>query len=270
MAVISLLHRITMEDAGADEIKFKKLRRFNLIMGFFHFIQAAIMLAIANYSTKMVFVTSFYDGMLGGFPPTADGVVVEPLFSIPLGPMVAVFLLMSAIAHLSVSTFGYKWYVKNLKMNMNKARWFEYALSSSFMLVVIAWLCGMFDLVSLILLFSLNACMNLFGYMMELHNQTTKKTDWTSFIFGCFAGLIPWIALFMYFTGVRSGSPPDFVYGIMISIAFFFNVFAINMVLQYKKVGKWKDYLYGERFYIILSLVAKSALAWQVFAGTVV
>jgi len=40
------------------------------------------------------------------------------------------------------------------------------------------------------------------------------------------------------------------------------------MFLQYKKIGKWKDYLYGEKVYIILSLVAKSALAWQVFAGT--
>jgi hypothetical protein len=40
------------------------------------------------------------------------------------------------------------------------------------------------------------------------------------------------------------------------------------MVLQYKKVGKWADYLYGERVYIVLSLVAKSALAWQIFGGT--
>jgi hypothetical protein len=45
-------------------------------------------------------------------------------------------------------------------------------------------------------------------------------------------------------------------------------VFAINMVLQYRKVGPWRDYLFGERVYILLSLTAKSALAWQVFAGT--
>ena len=38
------------------------------------------------------------------------------------------------------------------------------------------------------------------------------------------------------------------------------------MILQYKKVGKWKDYLYGEKVYIILSLVAKTLLAWLVFA----
>jgi len=40
------------------------------------------------------------------------------------------------------------------------------------------------------------------------------------------------------------------------------------MILQYKGVGKWKDYLYGERAYIWLSLLAKTCLAWQVFAGT--
>ena len=54
----------------------------------------------------------------------------------------------------------------------------------------------------------------------------------------------------------------------VVQIAIFFNIFALNMFLQYKKVGKWKDYLHGERAYIILSLVAKSALAWQVFVGT--
>jgi hypothetical protein len=48
----------------------------------------------------------------------------------------------------------------------------------------------------------------------------------------------------------------------------FFNIFAVNQVLQYKKVGRWRDYLYGERAYVVLSLVAKSLLAWQVFAGT--
>ena len=48
----------------------------------------------------------------------------------------------------------------------------------------------------------------------------------------------------------------------------FFNIFAINMVLQYKKVGRWKDYLYGERVYIILSLSAKTVLCWLIFTGT--
>jgi hypothetical protein len=32
-------------------------------------------------------------------------------------------------------------------------------------------------------------------------------------------------------------------------------------------VGRWRDYVYGEFAYVTLSLVAKSLLAWQVFAG---
>ena len=42
------------------------------------------------------------------------------------------------------------------------------------------------------------------------------------------------------------------------------------MVLQYKRVGPWRDYLFGEAVYVLLSLTAKSALAWQIFASTLI
>jgi hypothetical protein len=113
--------------------------------------------------------------------------------------------------------------------------------------------------------------MNLFGIMMELHNLRTERTNWTSFIYGIFAGIVPWIVIFMHFYGsLASGDakPPAFVYAIIPTIFVFFNIFAVNMFLQYKKVGPWKNYLFGERVYIILSLAAKTALAWQIWAGT--
>lgn len=61
---------------------------------------------------------------------------------------------------------------------------------------------------------------------------------------------------------------PGFVYAIVVSLFLFFNVFGLNQWLQYRAKGRWADYLVGERSYIILSLVAKSLLAWQVFGGT--
>jgi hypothetical protein len=81
---------------------------------------------------------------------------------------------------------------------------------------------------------------------------------------------VPWvvIALYLWLGAMNDSKAPDFVYWIFVSIFVFFNCFAINMVLQYKKIGPWKNYAYGELVYIILSLVAKSLLAWQVFAGT--
>jgi hypothetical protein len=139
------------------------------------------------------------------------------------------------------------------------------------MIVVIMMLVGIYDIGTLLLGFFLNMMMILFGLMMEQYNQFTHKTDWSPFIYGCIAGLIPWIAISIYLFGAGGGGaarPPDFVYYIFLSMGVFFNSFAINMVLQYMKIGKWKDYLYGERMYVILSLVAKSLLAWQVFVGT--
>jgi hypothetical protein len=249
------------------EHKLFRLRRFNAIMGFLHLVQGILMIVLSNAKTYPIYTNYLR------FDPTSLSLKPNAtlFYELRFGPAVAVFLLISAVAHFILATFGYKWYVKNLKLGMNPARFYEYALSSSLMIVLIGMLVGLWDLGALILIFGLNAMMNLFGIMMELHNQTTKKTDWTSFNFGCIAGIIPWIVIVMYFLGSLTSSdakPPAFVYAIIPTIFVFFNIFAINMYLQYKKVGRWKDYLFGERVYIVLSLVAKTALAWQIFAGT--
>jgi len=251
----------------ASEKTLKGLRRFNAIMGFFHLVQGILMIVLSNDATYP-FTTAYLKFDLDTFKLSSN---LQDAGELLFGPAVAVFLLLSAVAHFSLATFGYKWYVSNLKKGMNPARFYEYALSSSLMIVLIAMLVGMWDIPSLILMFSLNAMMNLFGHMMELHNQTTPRTDWTSFIYGCIAGIVPWVAIVMYLIGAAQSvdaNPPAFVYAIIASIFVFFNIFAVNMFLQYKKVGAWKDYLFGERMFIVLSLVAKTALAWQIFAGT--
>ncbi len=247
--------------------KFARLKRFNLIMGFLHLVQGVFMILVSNDTTYPIF-TNFLS-----FNPETTSLSPEPklLYELRFGPAVAAFLLISAIAHFYLSTIGYKGYVKNLKKGINPIRFYEYAFSSSLMIVLIGMLSGVWDLGAIILLFGLNAMMNLFGVLMELHNQTTEKTDWTAYIYGCIAGIIPWIVIFVYFVGsINSGDakPPDFVYAILPTLFVFFNIFAINMVLQYKKVGRWQDYLFGERVYIILSLTSKSVLAWIIFAGT--
>ena len=254
---------------AAMEQKFSGLRRFNLGMGVLHLIQGILMIAISNDTTYPIY-TNFLSFNTETFELTPNPQLIYELL---FGPAVAMFLLISAVAHFYLASVGYKRYTKNLKKGMNPVRFYEYALSSSLMIVLIGMLCGLWDLGAIILIFALNATMNLFGVLMELHNQTTQKTDWTAFIYGCIAGFVPWIVIFMYFVGaVNSGDanakPPPFVYAIIPTLFVFFNIFAINMVLQYKKVGRWKDYLFGERVYIILSLSAKTVLAWLIFAGT--
>lgn len=236
-------------------------------MGLVHLIQGILMLLLSTDFSLPV-SSAFLK-----FSPSVGGLVANPdvIVNLRIAPLVTVFLFLSALAHILIaSPRVYEWYSRNLAKGINYARWIEYSLSASVMIVVIAMLVGIYDIASLILIFALNAAMILFGLMMELHNQTTDKTNWTSFWFGTFAGIVPWVAIFLYLIGSGNGEggPPGFVYGIFVSIFLFFNVFAVNMILQYRKIGPWKDYLFGERVYVFLSLFAKSALAWQVFAGT--
>ncbi len=250
---------------STGEDKFKKLRKFNGFMAVLHFIQGALMVYLST--DFAISITSSY---MAGPPGTEvfDSVV---LFDLPIGPAVASFLFISAIAHFSLSTFAFDWYKRNLKDHINQARWIEYSFSSSLMIVLIAMLVGFTDLAVLILLAVVNASMILFGWLMESHNQKTETVKWSPFIFGCIAGAAPWIAIAVRLFTAISQSPvevPSFVIWIFVSIAIFFNIFALNQLLQYEGVWKWKDYLFGEKMYIVLSLVAKSALAWQVFSGT--
>ncbi|MBC7247639.1 MAG: heliorhodopsin HeR [Actinobacteria bacterium] len=254
--------------AGAAEEPYRKLRIYNGVMAVFHLVQGLLMLALSNDFSLPV-TTNYLKADPADFSGPSMPSVVGHL---RIGPLVAAFLFMSALAHFLLTLPRiYEWYVRNLKKGANYARWVEYSFSASLMIVIIAMLSGVYDLSTLILLFFMNMMMILFGWMMELHNQSTEKTNWTSFYFGCLAGIIPWVVIALYFFSAVSrpeAGVPTFVYFILPILFVFFNCFAVNMVLQYRKVGKWRDYLFGEKVYILLSLLAKSALAWQVFGGT--
>jgi hypothetical protein len=257
----------TLTNQEQFEGKLSRLKRFNLIMGFLHLVQGILMIVLSNDTTYPIY-TNFLGFDLESFSLMPES---KLFYELRFGPAVALFLLISAVAHLYLATIGNKKYREDLAKGMNPTRFYEYALSSSLMIVLIGMLSGLWDLGAIILIFGINAMMNLFGIMMEYHNQYTEKTNWAAFIYGSIAGIIPWIVIFLFFFGSVSGDgegPPTFVYIINPTLFVFFNIFAVNMVLQYKKVGPWKDYLFGERVYIILSLAAKTVLAWIIFAGT--
>lgn len=245
--------------------RYRNLRRFNVIAGVAHALQAIAMLILANDRTFPI-TTAFleFNEETQTLLPAQD-----VIWDAPLAYFVAAFSALSAIAHFAVASPGlFDWYRENLEKGKNPARWIEYAFSSSLMIVIIGILFGVYNVATLLALAGANAGMILFGWDMEIINQRTEKTNWLPFIFGSIIGLIPWLAMGIYFVGtVENNTVPDFVFIIYISIFVVFNIFPINMYLQYKKIGPWKNYLYGEAGYIVLSLAAKSLLAWQVYSG---
>jgi hypothetical protein len=248
----------------AIEQKVGKLRVWNIVVGLILAVQAVLMGVLTNNFSLPVTAT-FMQG------PPGSAASFQHIWDIQTGWGVFTFMVISACALLLIaSPWIFPWYKRNLLQSRNYGRWIEYFFSSSIMIVLISQICGISDIAALLAIFCINACMILFGALQEKYEKPGKPS-WIPFWFGSFAGIIPWIAILIYVIapGVSS-SPPGFVYGIIVSLFIFFNCFAVNMVLQYKQVGLWRDYLFGEKVYIILSLTAKSLLAWQVFANVLV
>lgn len=251
----------------AKELSASRLRRFNLIAGIFHLLQMIAVISLANDFSLPVNAT-YMSG-----PPGSTFAAPVTIMSVLVGPAVALFLGISALAHFIVaSPQFFPRYTAGLASKRNNFRWIEYSISSSVMIVLISQICGITDVTALLAIFGVNASMILFGWLQEKYAQPGNG-EWLPFIFGCITGIVPWIAVALYVIAPGSSSdvsPPGFVYGIVISLFAFFNSFAAVQLLQYRGRGKWSNYLRGERVYIVLSLVAKSVLAWQIFAGTLI
>ncbi|MBD3350316.1 MAG: hypothetical protein GF364_02415 [Candidatus Lokiarchaeota archaeon] len=251
-------------------IKPEYLTKFNKIMALLHLVQGILMIILGTIIDFPFQIYTFYfdySGVGEGFPPVLDPQQIYTFNA--LGAAVGSFLLMSSFAHFLLAWPLNKKYIRNLKNHRNPLRWFEYAFSSSVMIVLIGMFFTITDIWTLFAMFMLNFLMNMFGMLMENENpsnENKKDVKWTAYILGCVAGIVPWIIITGYFLGAN-GTPPDFVYAIYIVEFVLFNCFAIVMLAYYKRWGKFKDYMFGERAYQLLSLIAKTLLAWIVFGG---
>lgn len=239
----------------------RRIRRLNLTVGLVHLAQGVAMLVVSS-ALALPVTASF----LRQDPVTVQGPTMpEKLFAVPIGPAVALFLLLAAADHLLVAAPGlHRRYEHNLAAQRSTARWSEYAFSASLMLVLIALFVGIRDVSALVALFAANSAMILFGLLMERH-QLPGAADWRAFWFGSLIGAVPWGLIFLYVA--EAPRVPGFVWAITVTQLVLFAAFAANMALHYGRVGRWRDHLFGERVYIGLSLVAKSLLAWLIYAN---
>jgi hypothetical protein len=241
------------------------LRRWNAGVGLVHLAQGLLVLLLANDFAIAV------EAPVQTGPPGSALTEQVTFFDVRYSAAIALFLFLAAADHLLMAAPRVVcWYEANVRRGINPARWIEYSISASVMIVLIAMLTGITNLYALLALFGVNAAMILFGYLMEQVNPRRDHVNWWPFVFGCIAGVVPWIAITTAIVVASSEGEgvPGFVYGIFVSLFALFNCFALNQWLQYRGRGRFADYVFGERVYLVLSLVAKSALAWQVYAGT--
>ncbi len=246
---------------GIDDEALAGLRRWNLGLTVLHAAQAVAVLALA--SGFAITVTSSYPAG----PPGTAVPAPEKLVDVSVAGAIALFLALAALDHLLTGTVLRGRYEADLRGGLNRFRWLEYSVSSTIMVLLVCFYSGITGINAVIAIAGANIAMILFGWIQEAVNPPGRSTTtMMPFWFGCVAGIVPWIVIAVNFAG--SAEVPGFVYGIFISLFVFFMSFAANQWLQYRGVGRWASYAYGEKAYLVLSLVAKSALAWQIFGGS--
>lgn len=246
---------------GITEDRLANLRIWNLGLTALHAIQAAVMVVIGG-SFAISVTSTFPTG-----PPGTDVPAPEPLLDIRIAWAVALFLGLAALDHLVTATLGRSTYERDLARGINRFRWVEYSFSATLMIILISTYTGITGVDALITVAGANVAMILFGWLQEVMNPPGRsRTTMLPFWFGTLAGLAPWVAIVVNVVG--ADTVPGFVYGIVVAQFLFFFSFGLNQWLQYRGVGPWADYGFGEKAYLVLSLGAKSVLAWQIYGGS--
>ena len=237
------------------------LRRWNLGLTVLHAVQAAVVLVLAG-DFAITVTSSFPEG-----PPGSAAPAPAALFDVRVGWAVAAFLALAALDHLLTATASRATYERDLARGINRFRWVEYSVSATLMIILIGFYSGLTSVNTVIAVIGANVAMILFGWLQELMNPPGRSTTtMLPFWFGTLVGLAPWVSIAVNIIG--STTVPGFVYGIVVAQFVFFFSFGLNQWLQYRRVGRWADYAHGEKTYLVLSLVAKSVLAWQIFGGS--
>ena len=246
---------------GVTEERLGGLRTWNIGLTLLHLAQAVVILLLAGDFAVTV-TSNFPEGPPGsGLPAPAS------MFDVPIGWATAIFLGLAALDHGLIGTVFRDVYERDLRRGINRFRWGEYAFSATLMIILISFYSGITVITALVAVAGANVAMILFGWIQELMNPPGRnRTTMLPFWFGTLVGLAPWVAIVINVIGAET--VPGFVYGIVVAQFLFFFSFGLNQWLQYRQVGRWADYAYGEKTYLVLSLVAKSVLAWQIYGGS--
>ena len=246
---------------GVTAERLAGLRSWNLGLTALHLLQAVAVVVLAG-GFAITVTSSLPQG-----PPGSPAPAPAALFEVPIGWAVAVFLALAALDHLLTATAARGTYERDLRRGINRFRWIEYSVSATLMVILISFYSGITGINAVIAVAGANVAMILFGWVQELMNPPGRTaTTMLPFWFGTIVGLTPWISI--GFNIAASETVPGFVYGIVVVQGLLFFSFGLNQWLQYRAIGRWTDYAYGEKTYLVLSLVAKSLLAWQIFGGS--
>jgi hypothetical protein len=253
--------------AKAPKSDADRLRVWNFVIAFVLAAQAVALLAV--FKTYLLPVTTSFqtaDSLASTEATLVQVLATRHLFDVNIAYLLVGFLFIGAFFRLYSATLGRKNYQLGVDNGVNRLRWFEYSVTFGLMMIVMSMLVGVSDLTTLLLVFGGTLGMLFLASIKEATHKPRKLLNATSALIG----IGVWLPIIMYVLGSNkygTDGIPGYVYVVVASLLAIFILFDLNMYLHNKKRGRWASYVFTEKSYMFLSLVAYSALTWQVFAG---
>jgi hypothetical protein len=246
----------------------------HFVAAIFQFMQSVFIFA---FSTKVDLKWCVYT-----FYPNAENDAHETdIYAVPEENEIGCFtvtwyagvaILLSGCFHLSciLPKFREK-YEYNIQRHQSPFRWIEYSLSCSIMRVHIAQVAGVTDLYTLILTFFLTYASIILGFTYEKLNAKNRADgyvqDQSPLWYGVICHVVSWAVIFAYFIRGMAKIDSSLALGLVLALFFLEMTFPIVFVLQWGKIGPYKDYLVGEFSFFLLSFTTKTFLAWATLIG---
>ena len=243
----------------------KRMRIFHAVIGLLHAVQGAIILWQANNFSVPV-TTSFLtaDSLAEGRPLVSAS---RQLFDVRVAWLVASFMFVAALAHLSVATVFSKRYQRILGNGVNLWRWLVWVLTAGLILIIVALLAGVRDAAALALLFVVGEGLHVTGYQLESGSKAYPHLPWRLALkFTVTIAVV--LAWTVYAANHYGGSSlPNYVYWLLAVSAVYFGLFTYVAYSYFKKRGQLADFTTVEKTYAAIDLAAKSSIAWIIFAA---
>ncbi len=253
---------------GKDKITYQNLAKLNMVAAALLALEALGLILLAHNNPASIAITTNYlsnDVISAAYVPAT-----QHLFDLKLVYLAAAVLIVPAASRGLASNTWRKKYETSLKKGNNTFRWVEHGVVTALLMLCVAMLVGLTDLVNLLLVIWLSGLIAWLGYKYQSYGIKNKSSDWQLFQTALKAGVWLWAVLLIYLGGALlwGRGLPTYLYYIYASMGLISIGFAYNTYQSFRGSGRLSNNFWTERLYLLLTVVATSALAWQIYAGT--
>ena len=199
---------------------------------------------------------------------------IHQLLSVNIALLLGSGFFALAVFHLVQATLNKKSYNSRVRQGRNGTRWAFFAVAYIFLLLVTGMLAGVADLATWLLVAVIIAACAACCIVMEILASRSKRKLSAPMPFGWAALILAYVPIAMIAIYVAASNIfgnghvlTAYLYSILAVAAVCIAAFGVNAHLLNAKRAAWREYAYGELWYMLLGVAMSAALCWQIFSA---